>query len=250
MALLWRDQCDGVLYEVRRHGGTLRLFANGVQHSEYHPDRLVTGSVWDLLWLPVLFDEPTRFRRILVLGLGGGSLVAPLVQLCSPEVVVAVDRDPRHIHVAREFFSVAAAGVSCHCADAVEFVRHWEGPRFDLVIEDLFAPSDRSVSRAVPATGRWLGQLARLVDRQGMLVMNFGDWAEYRASWASGERAMRGWQSRFRFATPDCHNAVLAFRRTEGDSAVLRNRLKHHEQLAAELARGRLDYTVRDVSRT
>ena len=82
-----------------------------------------------------------------------------------------------------------------------------------------------------------------------MLVMNFGDWAEYRESWASGERALRGWNGRFRFATPDCHNAVLAFRRRPGDSAALRARIKGHELLAGELARGRLDYTVRDVSR-
>ena len=73
MALIWETEQDGVRYEVRRAGQTLRLYANGVQHSEFHPKRLLTGSVWDLLWLPALLHEPARFRRVLVLGLGGGS---------------------------------------------------------------------------------------------------------------------------------------------------------------------------------
>ena len=71
MALIWKTDLQGVHYEVRRAGRTLRLYANGVQHSEFHPKRLLTGSVWDLLWLPALLHEPSRFRRVLVLGLGG-----------------------------------------------------------------------------------------------------------------------------------------------------------------------------------
>ena len=39
---------------VTDHLAAVHLFANGVQHSEFHPKRLVTGSVWDLLWLPAL----------------------------------------------------------------------------------------------------------------------------------------------------------------------------------------------------
>ena len=73
MAVVWQRQEDGVLYQVHRRGDRMRLFANGVQHSEFHPKRLVTGSVWDLLWLPALLSEPQRFRRVLILGLGGGT---------------------------------------------------------------------------------------------------------------------------------------------------------------------------------
>lgn len=247
MALIWHESRDGVAYEVRSHGKTLRLYANGIQHSEYNPSRLVTGSVWDLLWLPLLFDEPSRFRRVLVLGLGGGSLVPPLKALAAPELIVAVEKDPLHLAVARDQFGVAREGVQCHCADAVEFVDAYDGPPFDLVIEDLFAPHDRTVSRAVPATGRWLGKLSSLVSDDGMLVMNFGDWAEYRASRITGRRSMRGWKQRYRFATRDCHNAVIVFRRTEGNSATLRNRIHENDELAPHLGTGLLNYTVRKL---
>ena len=75
MAVIWERREDGVLYQVRRQGARMRLFANGVQHSEFHPKRLVTGSVWDLLWLPALLGDPARLRRVLILGLGGGILL-------------------------------------------------------------------------------------------------------------------------------------------------------------------------------
>lgn len=129
-------------------------------------------------------------------------------------------------------------GGVCRCLD---------GPPFDLVIEDLFAPHDRTVSRAVPATGRWLGKLSSLVSDDGMLVMNFGDWAEYRASRITGRRSMRGWKQRYRFATRDCHNAVIVFRRTEGNSATLRNRIHENDELAPHLGTGLLNYTVRKL---
>jgi len=245
MAVVWRATRDGVQYEVRSQGRTLRLFANGVQHSEYHPQRLVTGSVWDLLWLPALMAPADSIRRVLVLGLGGGSLVPPLVNLLKPDQICAVDLDPLHLEVAQRFFDVDRYGIDCYCADAVAFAEAWRGPRFDLVIEDLFPPADRSVSRAVPATGRWFGTLSKLVSDTGTLVMNFGDWPEYRDSWTASDKALRGWQQRFRFSTPDCHNAVLAWTRQEADSATLRARVKAHAELASALESGKLNYHVR-----
>ncbi|MEP4522911.1 MAG: hypothetical protein ABJ005_02825, partial [Alloalcanivorax venustensis] len=104
MAVVWQRQEDGVLYQVHRRGDRMRLFANGVQHSEFHPKRLVTGSVWDLLWLPALLSEPERFRRVLILGLGGGTLLPPIRELLAPDKLIAVELDPHHLAVAREVF--------------------------------------------------------------------------------------------------------------------------------------------------
>lgn len=248
MAIIWQQEHDGVRYEVRRHGKRLRLLANGVQHSEYHPDKLFTGSVWDLLWLPVFLVEPSRIKRVLVLGLGGGSVVAPLLRFTATEQLVAVDLDPVHVQVAREFFSVERPGVSCHCMDAREFVAQYQGEPFDLVIEDLFAPSDTSVSRAITADNRWCAELGRLVAPDGLLVMNFGDWREYRDSWAAGDAARRGWAERFRLSTPDCHNAVLVFCRRSVGSGLLRERLQQQALTARALRSGELSFQIRRLA--
>lgn len=248
MAVLWRAERDDVRYEVRSHGGTLRLYANGVQHSEHHPQRLFTGSVWDLLWLPVFFRDPTRIRRVLVLGLGGGSVVAPLMRFCQPTQIVAVEMDALHLQVAKQFFGVEEAGVECHCQDAVTFVDHYRGEPFDLVIEDLFAPHDITVSRAIPARAGWCRQLARLVSDDGYLVMNFGDWSEYRDSWAASDAARQGWAERFRLSTEDCHNAVIVSSRRGVDSAALRQNLQAHPQTAGALRRAELAYQIRRLA--
>lgn len=248
MAIVWQAERDDVQYEVRSHGKTLRLYANGVQHSEYHPDRLFTSSVWDLLWLPVFFRDPARIRRVLLLGLGGGSVVAPLLRFCAPESIVAVDMDPLHVQVAKQFFGVEAAGVECHCMNATTFVEQYRGEPFDLVIEDLFAPHDTTVTRALSADENWCRALAGLVSEDGYLVMNFGDWSEYRDSWASEDAARRGWTERFRLSTEDCHNAVIVSSRRSVDSAVLRRHLYEHPDTAGGLRRAELAYQIRRLA--
>ena len=60
MALLWSHREKGVLYQVRAAGSSRRLYADGVLHTQFNPRRIVTGSVWDLLWLPVFFLTAPR----------------------------------------------------------------------------------------------------------------------------------------------------------------------------------------------
>lgn len=245
MSVLWRRKRDGVSYQLRRSGSTLSLFANGVQHSQFHPEQLVSGSVWDLLWLPALFHEPDRCRRVLVLGLGGGSLVPAVSRLVAPETLIGVERDPAHLEVAREFFRMSDFGVDAVSADARDWAEQWSGAPFDLVIEDLFAPSDRDVKRVIPAGRDWCHALTRLVAPGGTLVMNFGDWREYRQSWAATDAAQRAWRRGFRLSTPDCHNAVVCWLRRSSSSAELRRRVRAWPELERALEHGRLNYGIR-----
>lgn len=246
--LLWHDEHQGVRYEVRSHGQTLRLYANGVQHSEYHPQRLVTGSVWDLLWLPALFMPATQVRRVLLLGLGGGSVLPALQHYAQPDLIETVELDASHLFVAREFFAADADNVVFHHANALDWVNGYQGEAFDLVIEDLFMPSNTLVTRALAADRTWLNALKGLVKPGGVLVMNFGDWFEYRDSFAASTAARQGFAERFRLSTPDCHNAVLAFTRRAASSSDLRRRLLEDEPLAAALRRQELLYQIRKLA--
>ncbi|MCG8391938.1 MAG: hypothetical protein MI745_02555 [Pseudomonadales bacterium] len=247
MPVVWQQSRDGVRYEVRRSGQTLCLFANGVQHSEFHPRRLLTGSVWDLLWLPALLHDPTRYRRVLILGLGGGSLVPAIRALIDPEVMIAVELDAPHLEVAREVFKVGEYGVETFLGDAQSWLRDYRGEPFDLIIEDLFAPSNEQVSRAVPADDAWRDCLAANLSAQGTLVMNFGDWAEYRDSPAATRKALKGFASRFRLSCSDCHNAVIAFTRDKARSIHLRRRIATIKKLNTRDALARLDYHIRQL---
>jgi hypothetical protein len=81
----------------------------------------------------------------------------------------------------------------------------------------------------------------------GFLIMNFGDWQEYRDSLVSGRRAMKSFSSRFRLSCSDCHNAVIAFTRQPARSIYLRRRLAATPALSHAKAAARLDYHIRQL---
>ncbi len=76
MAIVWSKKVAETRYEVRSAGSPLRLYTDGVFHSQYNPEQLLTGHVWDLLMLPAFFYPKNTIKRVLVLGVGGGAVVA------------------------------------------------------------------------------------------------------------------------------------------------------------------------------
>ena len=60
MAILWQKKIKNTQYEVRSAGQTRRLYTDGVFHSQFNPNRAITGGVWDLLMLPTFFVVGTQ----------------------------------------------------------------------------------------------------------------------------------------------------------------------------------------------
>lgn len=81
MAIIWSRCLGGVHYEVRSAGNSLRLYTDGVFHSQYNPYRLITGHVWDLLMLPALFYPANKIKRVLVMELLVGPFCISFVSL-------------------------------------------------------------------------------------------------------------------------------------------------------------------------
>ena len=175
MALLWSHREKGVLYQVRAAGSRRRLYTDGVLHTQFNPRRIATGSVWDLLWLPVFFLAAPRIERVLLLGAGAGAVIRQLNMLFQPKEIVAVENNPVHLRVAREFFGVTRQMSVLHQADAAEFVRRYRGGRFDLIIDDLFVARGSVVRRALSCDSRWMKQLVRHLRPAGILCVNFAD---------------------------------------------------------------------------
>ncbi|WP_105103965.1 spermidine synthase [Microbulbifer pacificus] len=176
MALIWRKQVGNNRYEVRTHGATVRLYSNGVFHSQWNPRDPLKGSLWELLLLPAFFVPRRTVRRVLILGVGGGALIRLLQQFVEPELIVGVDIDPHHLTVARKFFGVQ--GVTLICADARKYIAERTAEanpqRFDLIVDDLFGHGAGVAERAVAADLPWCRQLLKLLDPGGLAVSNFG----------------------------------------------------------------------------
>ncbi|GAA5526065.1 polyamine aminopropyltransferase [Microbulbifer aestuariivivens] len=227
MALVWEKRSGGNLYQVRRHGASVRLYSNGVFHSQWNERDPLKGSLWELLFLPAYFLPPERIRSVLLLGVGGGALIRLLQRFLRPERVVGVDLDPVHLSVARKHFGVRDATLVC--ADArlwvTDYLSNPDQSAFDLVIDDLFGHSDGVPERAVTADQNWCRQLLQLArgsgggstlhsraggDPPGLVIANFGSRRELLASgWrtpAVGALLGGAWSAEL----PGYENCVLA----------------------------------------
>lgn len=249
MAVIWEHQAGDKRYEVRSAGRARRLYTNGVFHSQFNPAQPVSGGVWDLLFLPALFQAPEQVRRVLVLGVGGGAVIRQLQHFIAPQAIVGVDLDPHHLAVARRYFGVEGNGIALHQADAVEWVADCCDEPFDLVIDDLFGECDGEPVRAVAASPRWFQRLHRLLAPRGTLVMNFPTPQCLSASgYFSSPVVRRRYAAAYGFSLPRYHNTVAAFLREPGDLRRLNRRLHQTPELDRRRKGCRLRYRVTTLS--
>ncbi len=110
--------------------------------------------------------------RILILGLGGGTMVHLAHQLLTPKDITVVELDPVVIEVARRFMGLDQLPNVHYCAgDAYEVLDELtDSNRFDLVIEDIFYAG-------FPGKGEdhvraHLDRLTRVLSPAGSIVLN------------------------------------------------------------------------------
>jgi spermidine synthase len=245
VAIIWQKRDGETRYEVRRAGNSLRLYTNGVFHSQYNPKQPVTGNVWDLLMLPAFF-RPQQIRRVLVLGVGGGAVIRQLNYFLEPEAIVGVELNPVHLEVARDHFAVAAENVELHEADAIWWLRQYRGERFDLIIEDLFSDNGGEPERVIAADGPWMRRLLKHLTSNGVLVINFGSAKELKSSAWFDDAALRGkLTSAYKLTTPLYENAIGAFLRGKAERVELRSNLARWSELDQARQSCRLNYALR-----
>ncbi|WP_066963946.1 spermidine synthase [Microbulbifer sp. Q7] len=230
MALVWSKQAGDSLYEVRSHGATIRLYSNGVFHSQWNARDPLKGSFWELLFLPVFFRPAERVRRVLILGVGGGALIRLLQRFVEPEQIVGVDIDRHHLTVARRYFGVR--GAELVCADARHYVAQAAGSnlagQFDLIVDDLFGHTAGVAERAISADLEWCGKLLALLSPDGLVVSNFGSRRELLESGWRSARLQRQLQGGWRAELPGYENSIGIFSREK----LQRRALAAHAPLA------------------
>jgi SAM-dependent methyltransferase len=247
VAVLWRLDSGGTRYEVRSHGATRRLFSDGVFHSAWNPRTGLTGRTWDL-FLPAAFAPATPPRRILVLGIGAGTALLQYRRFIDPATLIGVDLDPVHIDIGLRFFGLGRAGAELHVADARDWVASWDGPPFDLVVDDLYGHVVGEPQRAVPMSAAWAGELSRLVAPGGALVANFISTRELGSCALLRSVACRtGYASGFRLQVPTDDNAVAVFGRDRTAPADIRRRVRQLPALDDRRRACRLRYSIRTL---
>jgi spermidine synthase len=248
MPRIYERRVGKTRYEIRTHGKTVRLYTNGVMHTQYHPGRRVSGGVWDLLVLPAL--ALPKVERVLLLGLGGGAAVHLLREWCPGAHITALELNPVHISLARRFFDIKGRDLTLIQGDARAFVESWRGAPFDLVIEDVFQDSEGTPDRAFVADKRWCSALRKLVSPRGALVMNTLSTAALRATAPMAQDAVhRQWASHLSLTMPAYANVVGAFYRQATSPADLRKIIRSDARRLQQERSGQLRYKITSWTR-
>lgn len=157
--------------QVRRRGALVELRIDGTLSSAHRPGGGAAGPIWETLGGLILALPPERRRRVLMLGLGGGS-AARVARRHAPEArIVGIERDPEVARAASRHFGLSELGVEVVVDDALAFLER-DRERYDLVLEDIFIGPNATVRKPewLPRPGLFLA-LERLEDG-GLLGSN------------------------------------------------------------------------------
>jgi spermidine synthase len=185
--------------------------------------------VWDALATPLLLLPPTRRRTVLVLGLGGGS-AARVVRAIAPRArIVGVEYSAQVLQAARRSFDLDALCVEVVRCDARRYLDRTRR-RFDLVIEDVFVGSARSVRKPDWLPDPGLARAAHCLHPGGVLVSNSID------ETADVARAMRGlFPSTLRIDVEGYDNRVVVGGPRPVTARALRTAVAGHRELSESL---------------
>lgn len=263
MAIVWSETINNTRYEVRRAGHSIRLYTDGVFHSQYNPNRPITGSIWDLLLLPVFFYPQHSIKRILVLGVGGGAVMRQLDYFLSPQLIKGVELNAVHIEIAKRFFGLGQqpqqvstlggkrnklntnAKINIQRADAVDWLKKYNGAKFDMIIDDLFGEESGEPVRAIAADANWFKLVSKHLNRRGLLVINFVSRSQARrCGYFTNHAIQQSFKDAFQFTSTQYENAIAAFLGIESNRRIFHNNLAKHPELDTRKKSCRLRYQL------
>jgi len=151
-----------------RQGRELRIDGT---FASWDPGEPPFGSVWGALALPVLALKQRPRPAVLVLGLGGGSAARVLKALAPEATMVGVERDRDVVETARRDFGLDGLGMEVVLDDAQHYLERGRR-RFDLIVEDIFVGSARTVRKPDWLIQEGLALATEQLARSGILVCN------------------------------------------------------------------------------
>lgn len=153
---------------VREWGGT-KLLVNGSRQSGPY-----IRMLWEKAFRGLRLSEQTNVRSILVLGIGGGTVIELLAKRYPQANITAVDIDQTIIDIAKNYFYIDhIPRLSIVRADARAFS---SAKRFDRIIVDLF------IGREIPpfvSQAAFYTRLKKMLSQHGIVVVNFLRELEY-----------------------------------------------------------------------
>ena len=156
-----------------KYNGTLEVtWLNGKKLLDSQSANYSYGALQQVLDLGLAQVKADRAAPVLVLGLGGGSVLDLLREKYNYYgKITAVELDPVVIDIAEKEFSVSRHWpLEIVCQDAIKFVQK-DRNKYGLIIVDVFV--DLEVPQEFFSAGFWKG-LAQNLQKDGKLLFNAG----------------------------------------------------------------------------
>lgn len=153
--------------KVAENSGIRRLVIGGFTQSQsLRPDGFTGQLCWDRL-----IPEDTILKedsRVLILGLGAGTVAKMLTKRFGPIAIDGVEIDPEVIKIAKNYFSLNEPNINIIIADAIKFLKEARF-KYDLICVDLF------MSNKVPEgveTSEFFASVKNLLKEGGKVTIN------------------------------------------------------------------------------
>ena len=146
--------------------GERRLIADGYTQSRALNKHGRTGFYWDGFVRNI--PDLTKDSRVLILGLGGGTVAKLLTNKFGPIAIDGVEIDPLMVELGRQYLDFHEKNVNVINADATKFLDQARY-KYDLVGVDLFAHGDVA---AGAESEDFFKKVKRVVTKDGVVVIN------------------------------------------------------------------------------
>ena len=149
------------------NSGVRRLVAGGHTQSQTLKPNGRTGQRY---WDGMIPQDITLGvdSRVLILGLGAGTIAKIITKRFGPVVIDGVEIDPLMVELGRKFFAMNEPNLNIHTADAIDFVKEARY-KYDLICLDAF------VAGTVPKeieTKQFLEKVKGILAADGTVTIN------------------------------------------------------------------------------
>jgi len=149
---------------VEKFLGKNRITVGGCWQSGEHAERITKAM------LQTVPQPAERIKNILVLGVGGGSMIN-VINLFYPKAhITGIEIDPVMIAMGKKYLHLSkASSLDIVIEDAREFVKTWKRSTFDLIFLDLYVGCEEP---AFLVTKDFLTNIQKIVGKKGSFVCN------------------------------------------------------------------------------
>ena len=138
-----------------------------------------SGGMVEVIWKkPIgwIRDQKLNVKNVLILGLGGGTVVGMIDRFWTGAKITGIELDPVVVRIGKDFFGLDDfRGLKVVTADAIKWIERFKGSssqgrkKYDLVIVDLYLGKDFPQKAT---SENFMKSLKKLMSKDGVVIFN------------------------------------------------------------------------------